>query len=82
MGDQIEGVSQNFEVAAVPKAEQVLVPLDKDIAEWLSKQGDIVREVNGLCRFYMDSCIAREFEFDVEAFEAAQTTGGPNTRSR
>jgi hypothetical protein len=34
MGDQIKGVSQDFEIAAVPLAEQVLVPLDKDIADW------------------------------------------------
>ena len=57
-----------------PPAEQVLVPLDKDIADWLCKQGDLVREVNGLCRFYMDTSISRELEFDLEEFEAAQAS--------
>jgi hypothetical protein len=55
MGDQIKGVSQDFEIAAVPRAEQVVIPLAKDIANWLRKHGDIVREVNGLCRFYTDT---------------------------
>jgi hypothetical protein len=55
-----------------PRRNRCSCLFDKDIAEWLRKQGDIVREVNGLCRFYMETCISREFEFDVEAFEAAQ----------
>jgi hypothetical protein len=50
----------------------------KDIADWFRKQCDIVREVNGLCRFYMDTCISRELEFDVEEFEASQAAPPSN----
>jgi hypothetical protein len=60
--------------------EQILVPIDKDVAEWLQEQGDITSEVNGLCRFYMDTCITRDLEFDVDEFEAAHAPkplGGP-----
>ena len=55
--------------------------MDKDVADWLHQQGDLVREVNGLCRFYMDTSISRELEFDLEEFEAAEASTrieGPN----
>jgi hypothetical protein len=60
--------SQAFNGAAAPATPQVLVPIDKDLADWLRTQGDLVREVNGLCRFYMDTCITRDLEFDVDMF--------------
>jgi hypothetical protein len=63
--------SQAFNGAAAP-AVQELVPIDKDLADWLRTQGDLVREVNGLCRFYMDTCLSQELEFDLDAFETAQ----------
>jgi hypothetical protein len=60
----------------------VLVPLDKDIADWFRKQGDLVREINGQCRFYMDTCTTQELEFDVDAFEAAQARNQPHVPRR
>jgi hypothetical protein len=71
MGRKPRGRSAQFN--GVAEGEQVLVPLDKDVADWLRKQGDLVREVNGLCRFYMDTCITRVLEFDLAEFEAAQS---------
>jgi hypothetical protein len=68
------GRSAQFNDAADVAEAQVLVPLDSDIADWLRTQGDLVREVNGLCRFYMDTCITRELEFDLGEFEAAHAT--------
>ena len=63
MGKKPKGRSAQFNGAS--EGEQVLVPREKDLADWLRTQGDLVREVNGLCRFYMDTCIARELEFDL-----------------
>jgi hypothetical protein len=74
MGRKPRGRSTHFNGAAEVTGGQVLVPLDKDIADWLCKQGDLVREVNDLCRFYMDTSISRELEFDLEEFEAAQAS--------
>jgi hypothetical protein len=74
MGRKPRGRSAHFNGAAEATGGQVLVPLDKDIADWLCKQGDLVREVNDLCRFYMDTSISRELEFDLEEFEAAQAS--------
>ena len=81
MGRKSRGRSEHFNGAAEGAAEQVLVPLDKDLADWLSQQGDLVREVNGLCRFYMDTSVSHELEFDLDEFEAAQAStrlDGPN----
>jgi hypothetical protein len=71
MGRTRKGRSAQFNDAA--EGEQVLVPLDKDLADWLRTQGNLVREVNGLCRFYTDTCITRELEFDLAEFEATQS---------
>jgi hypothetical protein len=81
MGRKPRGRSAHFNGAAEATGEQVLVPLDKDLADWLCKQGNLVREVNDLCGFYMDTSISRELEFDLEEFEAAQAStrvDGPN----
>jgi hypothetical protein len=81
MGRKPRGRSAHFNGAAEATGEQVLVPLDKDLADWLCKQGNLVREVNDLCGFYMDTSISRALEFDLEEFEAAQAStrvDGPN----
>jgi hypothetical protein len=70
MGDHTAGHSKDFENAAAMQAEQELVPLDKDLVAWFRTQGDLTRQVNDLCRFYMDTCVTRELEFDLDAFEA------------
>lgn len=39
------------------------MPIDADLAVWFRSQGNIVREINNLCRFYMDTSISHELEF-------------------
>jgi hypothetical protein len=51
IGRKPRGRSAHFNGAAEATGGQVLVPLDKDLADWLCKQGNLVREVNSLCRF-------------------------------
>jgi hypothetical protein len=70
MGDYTAGHSKDFENAATLQAEQELVPIDKDLVAWFRAQGDLARQVNDLCRFYMDTCVTHELEFDLDAFEA------------
>jgi hypothetical protein len=74
MGRKPRARSAHFNGVAEATDERVLVPVDKDVADWLCEQGDLVREVNDLCRFYMDTCKLRELEFDLEEFEAAQAS--------
>jgi hypothetical protein len=56
MANRVRGPSKEFREAAA-SAEPVLVPVDADIAAWFRAQGDLVREVNNLCRFYMDTSV-------------------------
>jgi hypothetical protein len=44
----------------------VLVPIDKDLVDWFRSQGDVVLRINDLCRFYMDTSVTREWEFEEE----------------
>jgi hypothetical protein len=68
MDDQVRGPSRDFKIAS-EAAQPVLVPIDADLAAWFRSQGDIIREISNLCRFYMDTSISRELEFDPDAFE-------------
>ena len=61
------GPSQVFQAAA-GNAEPVLVPIDADRAAWFLTQGNIVREINDPCRFYMDTSVTRELEFSAERY--------------
>jgi hypothetical protein len=69
MDDQVRGPSRDFKIASAKAAQPVLIPIEPDLAAWFRSQGDIVREINNLCRFYMDTSISRELEFDPHAFE-------------
>jgi hypothetical protein len=69
MDDQVQGPSSEFKKASAPAAQPVLVPIDPDLVAWFRSQGDVAREINNLCRFYMDTSISRELEFDPDAFE-------------
>jgi hypothetical protein len=70
MVDPVNGVSGDFKEAAFAGAEKEPVLVDKDVVAWFRSQGDLTRQVNDLCRFYMDTCVTRELEFDLDAFEA------------
>jgi hypothetical protein len=61
--------SQDFTDVAASAADPVLVPIDIGIDVWFRSQGDLVRQVNDLCRFYMDTNFSKELEFDADAFE-------------
>jgi hypothetical protein len=50
MDDQVRGPSRDFKIAS-EAAQPVLVPIDADLAAWFRSQGDIIREINNLCRF-------------------------------
>jgi hypothetical protein len=67
MDDQVQGPSRDFKIAS----EAAQPVLDPDVAAWFRSQGDIIREINNLCRFYMDTSISRELESDLDAFEKA-----------
>lgn len=69
MDNQARGPSGEFKKASAPAAQPVLVPIDPDLAAWFRSQGDMIREINNLCRFYMDTSVSRELEFDPDAFE-------------
>jgi hypothetical protein len=47
------------------------VPIDPDLVAWFRSQGDMVREINNLCRFYMDTGLSRELDFNPDALENA-----------
>ena len=65
MDDQVRGPSRDFKIASAETAQPVLVPIDPDLVAWFRSQGDMVREINNLCRFYMDTGLSRE----LDAFE-------------
>jgi hypothetical protein len=66
MADQFDGLSEDFSSAAAQAERQDLVLLDKDVAAWFRGQGNMARQVNDLCRFYMDTYETRVFEFDPD----------------
>jgi uncharacterized protein (DUF4415 family) len=71
MADQTGKTSQDFTAAASSSTEQVLVPIDKDLVDWFRTQGNVVLQINDLCRFYMDTSVTRDLEF-AEEFEKMQ----------
>jgi hypothetical protein len=77
MVDLVGGVAGDFKEAAFAGAEKEPVLIDKDLVAWFRTQGDLTRQVNDLGRFYMDTCVTRELEFDMDAFEASQGLNGP-----
>ncbi|WP_369721329.1 hypothetical protein AB8Z38_30545 [Bradyrhizobium sp. LLZ17] len=68
MVEDVQGPSKDFKIASTA-AQPVLVPIDPDLVGWFRSQGDLVREINNLCRFYMDTGLSRELACDPDAFE-------------
>jgi hypothetical protein len=82
MDDQVRGPSRDFKIASADTAQPVLVPIDPDLVAWFRSQGDMVREINNLCRFYMDTSVSRELDFDAGAFEQSQLEQSSELPSR
>jgi hypothetical protein len=70
MDDHVRNLSADFKIASGETAQPVLIPIDADLVAWFRGQGDIVREINDLCRFYMDTSIARELDFESMSEQA------------
>ena len=83
MEEQKSELSPLFEPVAAPPPERVTVTLelDADVLDWLKEQPtDWQRELNNLARFFMETSLIRQENFEEAAGpEQELDTSGPDT---
>jgi hypothetical protein len=56
----------------------VTVKVDADILDWMAARGENVsQEINGLMRFFMETQIIKESQFDPDAWEPGEMQAPP-----